>query len=375
MNQLAKKSVKNPYIIGTVKGEAFFPRQDILSQLQNLLQADPIQSVLLYGHRRMGKSSILLNLGQQLGPKFKVAYNNLLNRGSTTQGVGEVLIAISDSIASTTGYPPPPDKDLLNLPYPTFERYIQHIDTHLEQDRLIIALDEFEQIEALILEQKISPDFLEFLRGILQQSPKVAFVFAGLHTLEEMHEDFFRPLFGSMVSVHVGFLDRGATHQLLANPVDGFSLSYSPEALDRIYALTAGQPYLVQHFGFQLVRRFNRQGSEYVDQSTIFDLPDIEAVLEDASLFHEGRYYFTGVWNQASQDAPGQHTILNILASFPEGLTLSDLGDQSHLPSEALELALQALLRHDVIQLNGGVWSIKVELFRYWMLKEIPIIV
>ncbi|GET35441.1 regulatory protein IclR [Microseira wollei NIES-4236] len=144
-----------------------------------------LQSVVIYGHRRMGKTSILLNITNRLGAGVKVAYVNLLLLGDTPQGVGEVLMAISDEISVAVNLPPPPDENLLNLPYRTFERYLKQVETQLEC-RLIIALDEFEKIAELIETGKISPDFMGFLRGLVQMSTKIAFAFAGLHTLEEM---------------------------------------------------------------------------------------------------------------------------------------------------------------------------------------------
>jgi hypothetical protein len=42
------------------------------------------------------------------------------------------------------------------------------------------------------------------LRGMVQMSPKIAFALAGLHTLEEMTEDYFNPFFCQYYS-HSGF--------------------------------------------------------------------------------------------------------------------------------------------------------------------------
>ncbi len=56
------------------------------------------------------------------------------------------------------------------------------------------------------------------LRTQVQASPRIAFAFAGLHTLEEMTEDYFQPFFASIIPLPVSFLSRGSTAQLLANP-------------------------------------------------------------------------------------------------------------------------------------------------------------
>jgi hypothetical protein len=376
------KPVTNPYVVGDpVEGNLFVGREDVLRQLEELwVMGHKLQSVVLYGHRRMGKTSILLNAANCSGAGVKVAYVNLLRLGDSPQGVGEVLMAISDAISEAVGCTPPVDADLLNLPYRTFERYLKQVEAHLT-DGLIVALDEFEKIEELIEAGKIPKDFMGFLRGLVQMSSKVAFAFAGLHTLEEMTADYFQPFFASVIPIHVGFLERGTTRQILANPDEDFPLDYTPEALDQIYALTAGQPYLVQLVGFQLVRRYN----DYVfeqgrPRDPVFSVEDVEAVINDPEFFKRGRYYFDGVWGQAARGASGQQAILRALAPHPKGLNLDELRTQldeivcathvSPLQKETLQEALKTLTRHDVIQEREGRWQIIVELFRRWVLQS-----
>jgi hypothetical protein len=366
------KPVSNPYVVGDpVEGNLFVGREDVLRQLEELwVMSHQLQSVVLYGHRRMGKTSILLNAANCSGSGVKVAYVNLLSLGDSPQGVGEVLMAISDAISDAVDCTPPSDTDLLNLPYRTFERYLKQVEAHLSAG-LIVALDEFEKIEELIEVQKIPKDFMGYLRRQVQMSSKVAFAFAGLHTLEEMTADYFQPFFASVISIHVGFLQPGATRQILANPDEDFPLDYTPEALDQIYALTAGQPYLVQLVGFQLVRRYNdfvfEQGRP---RDAVFTVEDVEAVINDPEFFKRGRYYFDGVWGQAARGASGQQAILRALAPHPQGLSIDALAQATAMEEKTLQEALKTLTRHDVVQQREGRWQIIVELFRRWVLQN-----
>jgi hypothetical protein len=195
-----------------------------------------------------------------------------------------------------------------------------------------------------------------------------------------MTADYFQPFFASVIPIHVGFLQPGATRQILANPDEDFPLDYTPEALEQIYALTAGQPYLVQLVGFQLVRRYN----DYVfeqgrPRNPVFTVEDVEAVINDPEFFKRGRYYFDGVWGQAARGASGQQAILRALAPYPEGLSIDELRTQFNeilrahvgapLPEETLHEALTTLTRHDVIKEKEGCWQIIVELFRRWVLQ------
>jgi hypothetical protein len=365
--------VQNPYVIGDpVEGSLFVGRDDIMTQLEELwLMSSQLQSVVLYGHRRMGKTSILRNITNSLGADIAVVYINLQGLGTVSKGIGEVLMAISDGISDALQIPPPDDEALLRLPQRTFERYLTKVVREMNQKGLIIALDEFEMIEELIEAGQIPPNFMGVLRGLVQMSSKVAFVFAGLHTLEEMTEDYFQPFFASVIPIRVGFLKPASTRQILANPNDDFLLDYTGEALDLIHHLTAGQPYLVQLVGFLLVRRYNEQVFELgQSRSATFTVEDVETVINDSEFFNRGRYYFTGVWNQAAQGYPKQQDILTVLAEYPEGFSIDKLLQRTGLDETILNDALNTLKRHDVVCETGNHWKIIVELFRRWVVEN-----
>jgi hypothetical protein len=370
------KPISSPYIIGDpVFGNNFIGREDILSQLESLWIVNALpQSIILYGHRRMGKTSILRNIPTNLGYQVRVAYVNLLSIGGAPNGITDILMAICDAIQEATNIPTPDNNDLFQFPESTFRRYLQHIEKTFTGKGLIIALDEFEKIEELIDAGKLSKDFLGFLRGMVQMSSKLAFAFAGLHTLQEMNADYFQPFYASFIPISVAFLTREATHQVLANPDPEFLLEYEPATLDHIYDLTNGQPYLTQLIGFQLVRLFNdyvfEQGKP---RDRTFTIDDVRTICSGENFFTTGINYFNGVWQQASEGATHQQDILKALAPHPQGLTESELISQTNLPSETLHDALKTLKDHDVIrsQKTDEIvnYAIAVELFRTWVVK------
>ncbi|MBW4448733.1 MAG: AAA family ATPase [Spirirestis rafaelensis WJT71-NPBG6] len=385
--------VNNPYVAGNpVQGNLFVGRETIIRQLKELWVTNhQLQSVVIYGHRRMGKSSILRNVANFVSANVQVAYVNLLEVGDAPEGVGEVVMAICDAISDAVQIPPPSNDDLLSLPLPTFRRYLKQVETRLMSQRvaevtnvvasgvaslenpkgLIIALDEFEQIEKLIEAGKIPVDFMGYLRGLAHKSSKIAFALAGLHTLEEMTSDYFQPFYASVITIRVGFMEAGATKEILANPaIEDFPLDYTPEALDKIYDLTHGQPYLVQLVGFQLVRRYNDQVFTMRNRrNPVFTVEDVEVVIKDPDFFKKGSGYFNGVWGQAAHGATGQHDILRILAPQAQGLTLDALSQSTDMDEATLQKALKTLTRHDVVKEIDGCWRIIVELFRLWVLQ------
>ncbi|MEB3882505.1 AAA family ATPase [Lyngbya sp. CCY1209] len=359
--------VKNPYIIGDpVVGNLFIGREDIMRKLEELwVMSSHLQSIVLYGHRRMGKTSILLNIANFLGSKVKVIYVNLQKFSG---GMGEVFLEISDEISETLNVSLPDEEDFLKHPSLNFKRHLKKVLKKIDTTGLIIALDEFESIEELIKLNQLPANFMTILRSFVQMSPKIAFAFAGLHTLEEMTEDYYQPFFSSVTPpIKVGFLTAAATAQILDNPDPDFPLSYEPEAHKTIYNLTHGQPYLVQLIAFDLVRRYNDQMFERGNpRDPVFTVEDVDAVI-NGTFFQNGRYYFTGVWGQAAEGAPHQQDVLKVLASHPEGCDRTTLQQTTGLDETALNNALETLSRHDVIIEAGGNIRIAVELFRMWV--------
>ncbi len=363
------EEIPNPYIIGNpVIGKLFVGREDIIRRLREIwLNPNELQSVILYGHRRMGKTSILRNVVEQLADKIAVIHVNLLLLGSCSNGLADVLIKISADIEQQLNIEPPTDQEFLQLPERTFERYLKKVLKELQNHRLIIALDEFEKLETLMNTGSIPPNFMEYLRGLVQMDKKLGFALAGLHTLEEMTADYFAPFFASVINIKVGFLSYGATSQVLANPNDEFLISYNTDTLQLICQLTCGQPYLVQLIGFQLVSRYNDLAFELMRKiEPVFTVEDVNAIINE-EFFQRGRYYFTGVWGQAEQGALGQQQIIKVLAPEKAGLSYEELKEKTQLTDEQLEEAINTLKRHDVIGEKDLKYSISVELFRRWV--------
>ncbi|PSR18374.1 ATP-binding protein [filamentous cyanobacterium CCP3] len=364
--------VQNPYVIGDpVEGDLFVGREDIMRQLQDPWMGNHLQSVVIYGHRRMGKTSILKNVGRVLGSGLRVAYVNLL-KSAGANNLSDVLLAISDQVAATLAIPPPKDTDMANSPARTFERFLRRATNSLaDGEGLIIALDEFEKIEELIRANKLETSFWDYLRGLVQDSPKVGFALAGLHSLEEMSSDYSKPFFASLINIKVDFFTQATVQALLPNPGGDFPLDYDYDALDLIYALTAGQPYLTQLLGFQLVRRYNDQVFEQQQpREAKFTVADVQAVVERPEFFAQGKPYFAGIWAQASHDAPGQQTLLQVLAPHPEGVSAEELQRSVELDPATFGAALDTLKHHDVVRVDNDTAQIIVEVFRRWVMQQ-----
>jgi len=253
-----------------------------------------------------------------------------------------------------------------------FNRWLDLLTPVVTSHRFIIAMDEYELLEAAMADGHLDADLTDYLRGVIQTRAWFVLALAGLYTLREKCHDYWHPLFGSIKPRKVSFLSPAATRRLLTQPSDDFPLDYTNDTLDAIYEITHGQPYLVQLIGQNLVSQFNRQvlaGERDPDQP--LSLPDLQAVIESPDFFQDGSAYFNGVWKQA-EDAPlGQHTVLLILSEGAKDL--AQLADQTGLSAPELSEALQTLEAHDVVSLSTSqAYTITVELMRRWLAQRRP---
>lgn len=370
--------VANPYVVGNpVKDHLFIGREDILRRLEELWRVmEQPPSVVLYGHRRMRKSSILRNLGASLGSQVTVIDFNM-QRVGLVANTGELLynlaLALYDGLSralKTQLREPDEEKFLDSNPYTTFDRFLKQLDQVRAGQRFIIAIDEFELIEVAIKENQLEPRLLDFLRSLIQTYSWFVLIFAGLHTLQEMTENYWNPLFGSVTKIPVSFLSPNAARQLITQPSPDFNLDYDQEAIAKIIQLTGGQPYLIQLIGHTLVTRFNRQTyEEGIQRDRRFSRADVEAIINAPEFYRDGNAYFNGVWVQAEiSEPPHQTTILEALSH--RSLSLTEIIEQTVLNFNQVQEALSILENHDVVMLQHGQYVYTVELMRRWVAQR-----
>ncbi|HAJ60434.1 MAG TPA: hypothetical protein DCP31_15155, partial [Cyanobacteria bacterium UBA8543] len=288
--------VANPYVVDhPVTDDLFIGREDILLRLEEVWRmTEHCPSVVLYGHRSMGKSSILRNLGIRLETQTTVVDFNMQWVG-LVDNTGELLyklaIKIYDAlpVALQERREEPSRKQFCDRnPYTALDRFLRHLDRVRAGQRFIVTIDEFELIEKLIEEQRLEPRLLEFWQGLIQTYPWFLLIFAGLHTLEEMTQDYWHPLLESVTAIPVSFLSPEAAKRLIEQPSPTFNLDYEPNAVEEIIKLTNGQPYLIQLIGRGLVTRFNRQTlEENIKREPRFTLEDVEAVINAPEFYQD----------------------------------------------------------------------------------------
>lgn len=383
-----RERVENPFVGYSgrpVRGHAFVGRVGAMSRLERHLSSPSPPALFVYGHRRMGKTSILLNLDHHLGDEVLVVYLDMQDLAQEVDGPGDLLfdtaLALHRRLQET---------NLRMLPEPIHEDYasagaakrafagfLADLEPRLGDRRIVLAFDEFEYLEKGLDEERLDLKLLERLRTLQNRHGWLALVFGGLHTLEEMNREYFAPFFGQHENVHVGYLSRTDTFDLLANPDPDFDLDFEEPLLEELHRLTHGQPYLLQRLAWELVEGWNQRFLENIEPiPRVLHLTDLEPLL-DADFFAAADYYFEGVWSQLD---PEEQDLLRVLARRESAWALDELQTElnvANLEPGDLESTLGRLVHHDVVLRETtaeGEERVRfaAELLRRWILRMTP---
>ena len=213
----------NPYVaarpLGPEDGKRFVGRRDEFRRIEETLQSGV--SIIIYGQRRIGKTSILLHLDRHLPHHWRPVNINL--QRVTAETTGGFLHAVAKRIFSQLQ-----DAQLAVPSVPAYERFREEPFLTLDQalkdieaalpahHRIALVFDEFEELETSVKEGRLDPRIFSFLRGWTQSDSKFLLVFAGLHTLEQMTHDYWHPFFASVKLTKIGYLAESDAWQLIS---------------------------------------------------------------------------------------------------------------------------------------------------------------
>lgn len=317
---------------------------------------------LLYGQRRAGKTSALLQLPRRLGrtiPAFLDAQDGKIGGANNTAGL---LAGIAETIIDQTHRYraltlPPIDHNALNAdPYPTFERWLDRLETILGDRTLLLCLDEFENLEQGIADGRFDTRLLAQLRTIVQHRRRIAVLLSGSHHLDELPAHWASALINT-TPFSISFLAAHDARALIETPIEGFPAIYTPAAIEHIIVATHCQPYLVQLLCGLLVERMNH--ARRIPPESLITPDDIHAV--QPRIFERGESYLLDLWANQSGGPAAQH-ILEHLAHAP-ATRLDRATLQRAIPDETtLRAALRTLVRREIIERDGDDYRIIVPL-------------
>lgn len=366
------QEIDNPYVVGvplTAQQEIFVGRADIVARIEQLLLDPRRPPLLLHGQRRMGKTSLLRNLGrllpQAIVPLF-VDGQRVALAGDYTDFLYNLAGEMKRSAEQQRRLvlPPLSYETLAAQPFTCFNEWLDQVEHTLQEQgyqTTLLALDEFEMLDSALAKGRFDEtDVLSLLRHMIQHRPGFKVMLAGSHSLAE-----FQRWASYLINVQVlklGYLAPDEARQLIEHPVKDYALRYRPQASQRVLELTRAHPALIQLLCYEIVSLKNEQASA---RRWLVELADVEAAVPRA--LSSGSFFFADI-EQNQVDEAGV-ALLRCLAARGEGAAL-DRAALLHLyplpQPTGLDRILRQLLQRDLVESRDKGYRFQVELIRRW---------
>ncbi|MEM7113401.1 MAG: phosphotransferase [Chloroflexota bacterium] len=315
--------VNNPYVVGKPLTQAsemlYVGREDVFRWVEeNLLGKTQPHTLILYGQRRMGKTSTLYQLvGGERGkaireyPNYPIypVYIDLQRLASSA--TGEFFERFSYQIARHLGQrgievEPPETWSANGRSYHIFDGFLDRVEEALPSNGLLVLIvDELEQLQASVERGHLNKHIFPYLRSLMQHRPKLTFILAGTTRLME---DYWSEIFHVGISREITSLSRNETETLIREPVAPM-IHYEDVAVDQIWLATQGHTYFTQLICHRLVSTANLdgRGNKVITMNDVRDTIDCVIEEYDSHLLH--------IWNEVS---PEEQFVLAALAGTRE---------------------------------------------------------
>jgi AAA+ ATPase superfamily predicted ATPase len=345
-------------------GRLFVGRDEIFQRLEELFR-NPFQKgpVVLYGQRRIGKTSILRHIGVRLGPSYIPVLADLqgllFDPYRPIRSDRDLWLALMREIGKPLGVSPREGESV--------EEFLDRIAPARRERFIVLMLDEFEKLERWMDEGAVSRGFLEYLRHLIQHRPELLVVLSGHHTLQERVGRYWEPLMGVARSVWVSYLEGDAARRLITAPWNGFRLQYTEESVQRLMMATGCQPMLLQLACSAVIQEVNnrmkREGYEVYPTARP---EEVERALDQ--LLREGEtWYFDAVWDWLTEEQ--RAALIRLAQAYRPGSEGWILWQE--VPGVTGDI-VRALEVREVLEVEDGRCRFRVELLRRWLACRSP---
>ncbi|MCQ3973996.1 MAG: hypothetical protein DPW09_11165 [Anaerolineae bacterium] len=383
-------ALTDPYSLEPVSSEQeLVGRKEVLNLLIRKMKGDSASSSIIYGQKRVGKTSIAKALesflrasgdlvvylegGDYVDPTPKVTISRLGNKLCTRIKKSEARIA--------------------DIKIPSFDEalspltdFLDEITEIIPERRIVFILDEFDELPlALYQRGSLGNAFFLTLRSITSR-PNIGFVLVGGEKMTHIIDNQGSQL-NKWIPIPVDYFEKTSDYrELIQRPV-GDSLEFTEEAITTLHEATGGNPYftkLICNYIFQMAIQkrdcyITRQEVEQAIEIAIGGEVDktVEAAVGkiDKNTFQhfwEDGIFETG--DRATEKSVRRRKILIILSDILNSRTLATSQGVSNHPivrniGDAVESELKEFTTRKVLvyDMQSDSYDFKVDLFRRWL--------
>jgi AAA+ ATPase superfamily predicted ATPase len=335
-------------------------------------------SIVLYGQRRMGKTSLLYQIESKLGSSYITVLVDFQGLGPQIKKETDFWRLITKQIQrelESRNIKIDQQENVADIdPVEEFDNYLYGIENSLLDNQwLVILIDEFEKIEEKIDAGIVKNDVFDSLRHIIQHREKIIILLAGHHTLEERMKQYWNPLMETAINLKLSYLTEDEARQLIMSPWDDFELKYDKQGVEQIIQVCGGQPLLIQLVCKGVIKKVNQRLKDAGGSvSPTASLTEIESVLQRLVIADDHdtdtiTFFFDAVWNWLKKDEKAYLVELAKIATLTKSgwVTASDMADIGN--NNAM---LERLVNRDVLERENNRYRFRVDLLKQWVIHK-----
>jgi len=360
----------NPYSLDPVAGNAFKGRERDVKEIVNRLRGrDHDSTLLIWGQQRIGKTSLLYHLEQDVLPSktYLIVYVTL--HAVLHQPIGYFLYHILKQIEQKVQKEElkvPLLRRMKREPISSFQWYIDRLEQIMGPQSLLIILDEFQGIGTLKEEGATRQDVFSNLRSIMQHGMAINFLFCGGGMPERLlAQSGLKPLLAVVDPIKIECLEREAARAVVteADPL----LKYDDQAVEKLLAVTRFHPCYLKFLCNEL----------YITRTRpTITLADVDKVIEQTMEWKpklEGR--INHFWAMDLQDAELAMKHKDVLSAIALGVdssgwtSIDKIAAHTHHKIADTELPdlLANLLDYESIDADHLNYRIHIPLLELWL--------
>jgi tetratricopeptide (TPR) repeat protein len=357
----------NPYIAGNpVRGQSHFVgRSDILRDVLRLLRNPNANAIALYGQRRIGKTSILFQLEQQLAEsgKYLPVYFDLHDKADLP--LPQILYRLAGQIARYVDVPRLDQSDF-DADGIFFRSEFLPNAVKQTQKQLILLFDEFDVLDRPYKGQ-VGATFLPYLRRWMAGTYQVHFVLAMGRRPEDLSARMLNA-FKQVQSRHVSLMDLSESLAIVRQSEHNQTLHWSEGGINRVCYWTQGHPYLTQLLCSEVWEAAYDGDPE---QTPTADAEDVDQAVE--ATLEQGANAFQWIWNGLP---PSEKILMAAMAGTGKlTVTKDQLGELLNqngvcLIRGELDIAPATLIRWDLLRRDGGGYRFSIPLLQRWVAEN-----
>ncbi|HUU53289.1 MAG TPA: HEAT repeat domain-containing protein [Armatimonadota bacterium] len=354
-------AVANPYVVGkplAADSAMFFGRAAEIEYVARALAGGEGGSVVvLVGQRRTGKTSLLKRVAARLSYQYRPVFVDVQGiLVSETGAFFEELarLALSgEGAAAMLGDGEAPaggrGADMVREAAALCDR------------RLVLLLDEFDDLDAKVRSGRLSAEVFDQLRNLVQHSENVSLVLCGTHRLEELAGDHWSFLLNLATYRRVGCFEREEGEEVLRAPLQRLGIVCEDAAIARARRLTGGHPYFLQLVGYRLVEECVASGEAAVRVDTV------ERAAEE--VVEQGDIHLRYLWEGAGEEC---RAVMLALSQAEAGLSERELEERLGWSATGVREAVETLLAWELVVGSGSRWVLRTGLLPRWLQRAQP---